>query len=298
MTGENESGVEKRLAELLRYVDAHQDVQAFLDNSAAWADSRIEANERSRARAWRLAGAAGVFGLLGIVVGLAAIGTSYQPAPPPEILVVDRTTGQVDRLVSLQDFQMTAAEATIRRNVATFLRARENYSYQTAEDNFYDAGAFMSAKLKAQWVAYWDLSNPSSPFNNYGKDTTVRIKIGAITINHNAVGEPISARATFTRTIERNGAPTGAPTRWVASIPFAWANPPVSERDRRINDLGWFVTDYQTDEDVGNAPIRFQQQAPQQQKTPSPTTSTGEGNDRGEEAAPALVAPTSTGEAQ
>lgn len=297
MTSEKETGVEARLAELLRYVDAHEDVQAFLDNSASWADSRIEANDRSRARAWRLTAVAGVFGLLGIAVGLAAIGTSYQPAPPPEILVVDRTTGQVDRMVSLQDYQMTAEEATIKRNVATFLRARENYSYQTAEDNFYDAGAFMTAKLKAQWVAYWDLSNPSSPFNNYGKDTTVRIKIGAITINHNPKGEAISARATFTRIIERNGSVQSAPTTWVASLPFDWGNPPMSERDRRVNDLGWFVTGYHTDADIGGTPNRFQQSGPQKIL---PTSEKGEdGESEGEESAPpALVAPTGSREAQ
>jgi type IV secretion system protein VirB8 len=272
-----DSDLQRQLRELQSFVAAHEDVQTYLANSAAWADGQAAASEKSRRMAWRVAASAGVGAGLALVVAIAAIATAFRPAPPPEILTVNVATGQTERLVTLREFQMTATEATIRRNVATFLRAREGYSWNTAEEHYYEAAAFMSPALQAQWAAYWDAANPRSPMNYYKQHTQVRVAIGAITINRNNQGVPTSARATLTRTILVNDIVQGEPTQWIATIAFHWVNPPMKERDRRINDLGFEVTDYQVDADISQRPAG----APTAAAAAAPATGT----------LPALVAP-------
>ncbi len=243
--------MQQQLNELRDFIAVHDDIQVLLDHSASWADSRTESEQRSRRDAWRVAFGLGGLTLIAFAIAGGAIRTSLQPAPPPQILVVDRATGKAEPLVSLAVFQATPEDVTIRRCVTTFMRARENYSFDTAEENYRDAAAFMDAPMQAQWGAYWDTSNPKSPMNTFKKDGKVRIELGSITLNRNAAGVATSVRAGFTRTIKRNDQLVGPVTSWIATIPFHWVNAPTQERERRVNDLGWEATGYDVDADIG-----------------------------------------------
>jgi type IV secretion system protein VirB8 len=147
---------------------------------------------------------------------------------------------------------MSPEEATIRRNVNTFVLAREGYSYEQADIHYYTSAAFMSPQLQTQWAQRWDKSNPDSPPNKYKKERKVRIKAGAITVLRNGLGTAIGARASFTRTEIVNDVEE-TPTEWIANMSFHWVNVPTNERDRRINDLGMEITDYTADRDLGSA---------------------------------------------
>lgn len=243
---------QKQIDALRRFIDAHSDIKVLLEHSAEWADTQAEQTEKSKRTAWRVAGAAGGCAVLALAVALTAIATSYRPAPPPEILRVNSSTGTVDRLISLKEFQETADEAAIKRSITAFMRARENYTFDTAEQNYYDAAAFMSPQLQAQWAAYWDASNPRSPLNYYKRDTKVRIEIGAISINRDSNGKANSARVSFARSIKRNEILVSPESAWITTISFGFVNVPVQERARRVNDLGFQVTDYQVDADIAS----------------------------------------------
>lgn len=257
----------RELADMRRMVEAHPNVQKLLDLAADEADRRAMANERSRRQAWRVAGAFGVLGLAATVVAGGAVATSMRPAQPPEILVVNRTDGSVQPLTSLTAFQMHPEEATIRRNINTFLSAREGYSYEQADTHYYTAAAFMSPRLQSQWVQMWDSSNPDSPPKKYKRERRVKVTVGAITILRNGLGSVIGARASFARSELVNDVEDGLPTSWIATISFHWVNQPTNERDRRINDLGMEITDYTADRDISTGkqppsiPVREAQQA-------------------------------------
>lgn len=246
----NSPNNQRELDELRRFVDVHSDVKVLLENSASWADTQAEQSEKSRKTAWRVAKAASAGCALSLVVALTAIVLSHRPAPPPEILLADKSTGAIDRLVSLKDFQETASEATIKRAITSFMRAREGYTYDTAEQNYEDAGAFMSPQLMAQWVQFWEINNPRSPLNFYKKDTKVKVDLGAISINRDGNGRPTNARVSFKRTIKQNDVPLGGETSWIATLSFNFVNVPTQERARRVNDLGFQVTEYQIDPDL------------------------------------------------
>lgn len=259
---------QRELDALRRFIDSHSDVKVLLENSASWADTQAEQNEKSKRTAWRVAAAGGVCTVLALSVAIGAVATTFRPAPPPEILRVNSATGTVDRLISLKEFQETADEAAIKRSITAFMRARENYTFDTAEQNYYDAAAFMSSPLQSQWAQYWDVNNPRSPLNYYKKDTKVRIEIGAISINRDSAGKANSARVSFTRNIKRNDIPVGADTAWIATIVFGFVNLPTQERARRVNDIGFQVSEYQTDADIAANGAGVSLEAPQR---PVPT---------------------------
>jgi type IV secretion system protein VirB8 len=240
----------EELAATRALIDAHSDIQKMLDLAADESDRRALAVETSRRIAWRVAGLFGAIAIVSIVVASGAVATSMRPAPPPQILVVDRANGIVQPLISLADFQVSPEEATIRRNVNTFVLAREGYSYEQADIHYYTAAAFMSPQLQTQWAQRWDRSNSESPPNKYKKERRVRVKVGAITVLRNGLGTAIGARASFTRTELANDVEE-TPTEWIANISFHWVNQPTNERDRRINDLGMEITDYTSDRDLG-----------------------------------------------
>lgn len=271
----------QELVAMRELIEGHENMQQLLDLAADEADRRAVGQERSRQLAWRVAGAFGSLALLSIAVAGGAVVTALRPPPPAEVLVVDKTDGVVQPLMSLAAFQMAPEEATIRRNVNTFVLAREGYSYEQADTHYYTTAAFLSPRLQGQWGQLWDKSNADSPPNKYKKDRRVRIKVGAITVLRNGLGHAIGARASFTRAELLNDVPESLPTNWLASISFHWVNQPTNERDRRINDLGMEITDYTADRDLGAikpAPNVVVGQADAQQPKPSPMALVAPGN--------------------
>lgn len=256
-------GIVQELAALRDLIRTHDNVQILLDLSAEEADRRADEKARSVRLAWRVAGGAGIVALGAMIVALGAVRTSMRPAPAPEVLVVDKASGVVQPLISLASFQMDPLEATIRRNVNTFLLARESYSYGQADPNYYTAAAFMSPQLQTQWGQMWAKENPDSPIAKYKKESVIRVEVGAITLLRNGYGAPIGARASFTRQELKNDLAAGPPTSWIGTIIFHWVNQPMNERERRINDLGWEVTEYTVDRDVVDKPAVGTRPVPQ-----------------------------------
>jgi type IV secretion system protein VirB8 len=240
----------KQMAAIRELIETHADVQQLLDLAADEADRDAVSNERSRRVAWRIAGVFGGLTVAAFGIAWSAVQTSMRPAPPPEVLVVDKAGGVVQPLISLAEFQMAPEEATIRRNIETLVTACEGYSYEQADTHYYHCAAFLSPQLQAEWARKWDKSNPESPPNKFKKERKVRAKVGAITVLRNGLGAAIGGRASFTRTETLNGVEDGAPTTWVANLSFRWVNQPTNERDRRVNDLGMEVTDYASDRDL------------------------------------------------
>lgn len=277
----NADNLALELAAVRDLIEGHANMQQLLDLAADEADRRALAQENSRQLAWRAASAFGGLALVSFAIACGAVATAMRPAPPPEVLVVDKAGGVVQPLISLAEFQISPEEATIRRNIDTFVTNCEGYSYEQADTHYYTCAAFMSPQLQTQWAQKWDKSNLDSPPNKFKKERRVRVKVGAIAVLRNGLGAAIGGRASFNRTEMVNDVEDGPPTSWVANISFHWVNQPTNERDRRINDLGMEVTDYSADRDLGvGKPVQAGSQARQvgQQQPPSPMALVAPGN--------------------
>lgn len=222
------------------------DLQAYFEEAARWEDDRQLWAERSEQRAWRVAMGAGLIALtaVGAVIGLTPLKTVKT-----EVLLLDKSTGQIQPLQALAEAQVDLPEVFHRKFINDFMLARENYTYDTAEANYYTAAAFMSPPLQAQWGQYYSLENPSGPLTVYKTDTKVRIDIHSITIHTKDDGRQDIATVRFTRHITRGSLESAS--RWVATVSFKYVNAPTEEKLRRINPVGFQVTDYQTDPEVG-----------------------------------------------
>lgn len=250
----NPDTLAQELAAVRELIEGHANMQQLIDLAAEEADHRALEKENSRRLAWRVSAAFGGLALLAFAVAAGAVATAMRPAPQPEVLVVDKAGGVVQPLISLAEFQISPEEATIRRNIETFVTNCEGYSYEQADTHYYTCAAFMSPQLQTQWAQKWDKSNPDSPPNKYKKERRVRAKVGAITVLRNSLGAAIGGRASFIRSEVVNDVEDGLPTSWVANLSFHWVNQPTNERDRRINDLGMEITDYTADRDLSGKP--------------------------------------------
>jgi len=246
---------QQKLNGILEFISANEDIEYLLRNSASWADSRKEQLEKSEAKAWRVSAISLGIVLIALIVSVSVIIKSYQPAPPPEILVLDKSSGHVEPLISLKEVQENVEDSVIRHYISEFIRCRENYTFDTAEEGYYCAAAFMSPQLQAQWGEYWDTTSPKSPMNYYKKDATIRAEINSMTVNPSSDAAP-TVIVRFTRNIKHNN--QNEITHWVATIAYKFVNLPTSEKDRRENPLGLQVTVYQIDQDIGTGAISLQ----------------------------------------
>ena len=226
-------------------------IDAAVASNTAWEIDRALMLERSERRAWWVALAALVLGL----VGIAAVFVQGPLRRVVEIpIVVDRVTGEATIQQRLSVETIPPMEALDKHNLATFVRAREGYSWMFLQRDF-DQVARMAVP---------------AVFTDYNRqfegDAALQKKVGASEDwRINVVGVRLTAsgrsgnrgEATVTydkvvRLVDRNLA--DVTTRHVASVVFQY-QPKVlaKERDRLENPFGFVVTAYRSDPEINTA---------------------------------------------
>ena len=227
---------------------SHEADTAVFAANRAWELDRALMLERSERRAWWVA-------IAGLVLGLLGIAAVFAQGPLRRVveipIVVDRVTGEATIQQRLSAETIPPMEALDKHNLATFVRAREGYSWMWLQRDF-DQVARMAVPLV---------------FNDYSRqfegDAALQKKIGVgEEWRINVVGVRLSAagrsgnrgEATVTydkvlRLIDRNL--PDVTTRHVASIVYQY-QPKVlaKERDRIENPFGFVVTAYRSDPEI------------------------------------------------
>jgi len=219
-----------------------------VDANRAWEVDRALMLERSERRAWLVA----IAGLLLGLIGIAAVFVQGPLRRVVEIpIVVDRVTGEATIQQRLSVETIPPMEALDKHNLATFVRARESYSWMFLQRDF-DQVARMA--VPAVFTDYNRL---------FDGDTALQKKLGASEDwRINVVGVRLAAsgrsgnrgEATVTydkvvRLTDRNL--PDVTTRHVASIVFQY-QPKVlaKERDRLENPFGFVVMAYRSDPEI------------------------------------------------
>jgi type IV secretion system protein VirB8 len=219
--------------------------------NSAWEIDRALMLERSERRAWWVA-------IAGLVLGLVGIAAVFVQGPLRRVveipIVVDRATGEATIQQRLSVETIPPMEALDKHNLATFVRAREGYSWMFLQRDF-DQVARMA--VPAVFVDY---------NRQFEGDGALQKKVGASEDwRINVVGVRLAAsgrsgnrgEATVTydkvvRLIDRNL--PDMTTRHVASVVFQY-QPKVlaKERDRLDNPFGFVVTAYRSDPEINTA---------------------------------------------
>ena len=224
---------------------------ASFEANRGWEIDRALMLERSERRAWWVASA-------GLILGLIGIAAVFVQGPLRRVveipIVVDRVTGEATIQQRLSVETIPPMEALDKHNLATFVRARESYSWMFLQRDF-DQVARMAVPVV---------------FNDYNRqfegDAALQKKMGASEDwRINVVGVRLAAsgrsgnrgEATVTydkvvRVTDRNL--PDVTTRHVASVVFQY-QPKVlaKERDRLENPFGFVVMAYRSDPEINTA---------------------------------------------
>jgi type IV secretion system protein VirB8 len=209
---------------------------------------------RSERRAWWVA-------VTAIVMALILAGGYFYMLPlkekVPYIVMADAYTGTSTVARLTDDFrnkQITASEAINRSNVAHFIMARE--SYDVAMMNLRDWVTVLTMSSPNVAAAYKTLhaaNNPDAPYNVYGRDKAIRIRILSTVLLDKT---PNGATIRLQRSLYDKKTGVSQPMdNKIATMKFVYKpNLEMDERYRIENPLGFQVTEYRVDNDYASAP--------------------------------------------
>ena len=217
-----------------------------------WELDRTLTLERSERRAWCIA-------IAGLVLGLIGIAAVFVQGPLRRVveipIVVDRVTGEATIQQRLSVETIPPLEALDKHNLATFVRAREAYSWMFLQRDF-DQVARMA--VPAVFDNYnRQFEGDAAPQKRIAATEEWRIVVVGVRLAATGrSGNRGEATVTYDKVVhltDRNLPDTT--TRHVASIVFQY-QPKVlaKERDRLENPFGFVVTAYRSDPEINTAP--------------------------------------------
>ena len=233
--------------------DFDSDAPSAFGANRAWELDRTLLLERSERRAWWVA-------IAGLMLGLIGIAAVFVQGPLRRVveipIVVDRVTGEATIQQRLSVETVPPMEALDKHNLATFVRAREGYNWQFLQRDFDQVAR---TAIPAVFSAY------NRQFEGDGAlqkkiATTEDWRINIIGVRLSANGRPGNrgeATVTYDKVVhlaERNL--PDVTTRHVASVVYEY-QPKVlaKERDRLENPFGFVVTAYRSDPEVNTQPV-------------------------------------------
>src|SRR5574337_623983 len=214
----------------------------------AWEVDRTLMFERSERRAWRVACA-------GLVIGLIGIAAVFVQGPMRRVveipIVVDRVSGEATVQQRLSVETIPPLEALDKHNLATFVRAREGYSWTFLQRD-YDQVARMA--VPAVFADYnHQFEGDGALQKTIGPNQEWRVRIVSVRLSPTGRrGNRGEATVTYDKTVrlvDRNL--PDSTTRHVASVVYEY-EPKVlaKEADRLENPFGFVVAAYRSDPEI------------------------------------------------
>lgn len=228
-------------------VNASEQFGANLD----WEVDRTLMLERSERRAWGVAIAGVVFGLIGIAAVFAQ-GPLRRVVEIP--IVVDRVTGEATIQQRLSVETIPPMEALDKHNLATFVRARESYSWMFLQRDFNQVARMAVPAVFADYNRQFEGDGALQKKLGATEDWRINV-VGVRLTAAGRTGNRGEATVTYDKVVrltDRNL--PEVTTRHVASIAFQY-QPKVlaKEADRMENPFGFVVVAYRSDPEINTA---------------------------------------------
>ena len=213
-----------------------------------WELDRAILLECSERRAWRVA-------IAGLVLGLLGIAAVFVQGPMRRVvevpIVVDRVTGEATVQQRLDIETIPPLEALDKHNLATFVRAREGYSWTFLQRDFDQVSRMAIPAVFAVYSRQFEGDAALQKRVAAAEDwriVIVGVRLAASGRSGNQ-GEATVTYDKFVHLSERNLPDTT--TRHVASVVYQY-DPKVlaRERDRIENPFGFVVTAYRSDPEI------------------------------------------------
>jgi len=221
-----------------------------VDANLNWEIDRTLMLERSERRAWWMAAAGAVFGLVGIAAVFAQ-GPLRRVIEIP--IVVDRVTGETTIQQRLSVETIPPMDALDKHNLATFVRAREGYSWMFLQRDFDQVSRMAVPAVFGDYNRQFEGDAALHKKLAASEDWRILI-VGVRLAASGRTGNTGEATVTYDKAVrlsERNL--PEVVTRHVASVVFQY-QPKVltKERDRMENPFGFVVTAYRSDPEINS----------------------------------------------
>ena len=232
--------------------DAPEPTEPTFAANRSWEIDRGIALERSERRAWLVAAAGAIFGLIGIAAVFAQ-GPLRRVVEIP--IVVDRVTGEATVQQRLGVETIPPLEALDKHNLAVFVRARETYNWMFLQRDFDQVSRMAVPTVFEAYNRQFEGDAALQKRLAGTEDWRVTV-VGIRLADSGRSGNNGEGIVTYDKTIhlvDRNL--PDITTRHVASVVFEY-QPKVlaKERDRIENPFGFVVTAYRTDPEI-NTPL-------------------------------------------
>jgi type IV secretion system protein VirB8 len=221
---------------------------AAIDSNRAWEVDRSLMLERSERRAWWVA-------IAGLVLGLVGIAAVFVQGPLRRVveipIVVDRVTGEATIQQRLGVETIPPLEALDKHNLANFVRAREGYSWMFLQRDFDQVARMAVPAVFADYNRQFEGDAALQKKIGAAEDWRINV-IGVRLTASGRAGNKGEATVTYDKVVrltDRNL--PEVTTRHVASAVFQY-QPKVlaKERDRLENPFGFVVTAYRSDPEI------------------------------------------------
>ncbi len=224
---------------------------AGLAANRAWEIDRALMLERSERRAWWVA-------IAGMLLGLIGIAAVFVQGPLRRVveipIVVDRVTGEATVQQRLSVETIPPMEALDKHNLATFVRAREGYSWMFLQRDFDQVARMAVPAVFSDYNRQFEGDGALQKKLGAAEDWRINI-IGVRLAASGRAGNRGEAQVTYDKVVrltDRNL--PEVTTRHVASVVFQY-QPKVlaKEKDRLENPFGFVVIAYRSDPEINTA---------------------------------------------
>ena len=212
---------------------------AYFQEGERWGQDIYDAATRSARRAWRVAGAAlGVAGLA--VASLVAI--TPLKSTQPYLVMVDRTTGYMERIDRVEATALAANEALARADVVRFLQSHEVWDPTDFQERAHHVRLASTEPVYRAWL---DAINARA--EGLTLEDAREVSIKSVSLDADS-GRAFVRFSTTTRRAART-----RDAHWVASLAYRYTTTPPARDVAFINPLGFQVTRLRIDQESAPA---------------------------------------------
>lgn len=216
--------------------------QDYFETSTTWATDADAREARSRRTAWTVAAIAAAIALLEAIAIVVLV-----PLKQTETvaMLVDRTTGYVQRVDPAQATALRADDALTQSLLAQYVNARESYDRATVKQNYRKAALWSAGQARRDYLARMDPGTPGSPVNRLPNGEAITTQVKSV-----SQVDPGRAFVRFdTFLIGRDGRQMRDGS-WISLVSYEFSDAAMSFDDRLLNPLGLQVTNYRRDAEL------------------------------------------------
>ncbi len=194
-----------------------------------------------------------VVAFFGVLVGFGGLGgaVSLLPLKTVEtvVVVVDKTTGDMDRVADVAPLTLDESDAVIQAQLVAYVDDRETYDLTDGEKRINSVLERSDGDAEASLRALWNSASEDYPITVYGREAKIDVTVKSV----NQI-EPGVAQVRFTKTLRRPRDTRSVERAFTATVAYDF-RPEIRKRlqDVWANPLGFAVTSYRIDaETLGN----------------------------------------------